>query len=1439
MYVLSVGPARGAGQAMCYHPWMVVRQSAARAKGGEGRSSGSEELAAKGERELIVGRYRIEAPLGAGGMGAVYRVLDESTGRALALKRFGGPAAVSNIERHDLRFRREFHTIARLRHPRIVEAHEYGVDRGSPFYTMELLDGHDLGEVGKLETARACELLRDVASALSFLHARRLIHRDLAPRNVRCTSDGRAKLIDFGVLATTGHAGDIAGTAPFISPENVRGLPIDHRADLFGLGALAYWLVTGFQAYPARNIEQLEELWRSRPHAPSQYSPSVPKALDELILSLLSLDPLGRPGTAAETMDRLQAIAGLDPLPDVEVARGYLASAAMVGRKSEMDAIRRRIGKAALGEGGAVVLEAPSGRGKSRLLREIALEAQVAGATVLSADSDSAGRGPYGLLRALARAMLTSAPADAMKAAVLRAPVLARAIPELHDRLDFIPLAPITGGPEEERMRVQAELSAWFLDVCAERTLVFLVDDLQRADEASCAVLATLTHEAIKRRLLLVVALRTDEAIHASAAVTTIREASHRMRVRALEAADVEELVQGMFGEVPRIARLATWMQQVAGGSPLHCMELARHLVEQKVIRYEGSLWSVPDELKLEGMPKRLADAMEARIRTLGPSARALSEALSVHGGELPLAVCVAIADLPDERQVFHALDELVYEEVLVGANERYRFRHDGLREALLRSSDPDRIQALHLRVGEALAHDGTVLPEREAEIGWHLLRGGQRRRGAELLWRAGDRLYKAQSFRDAVAPLEAALEVYEEGGYSPKTILEIRHMLVMVGFFSDRLVTLRYADATLEQLRTYAGMNTAARLSRYVPRLIALVFGLLLATMRWLLTRPGRRGPTPVAAMHTFYIEVVYVTAARSFSFHLDEVRAHIASLEAFNIGLLRRRVPNGAYLYTKSLLAMPLGRFVEGLTIADEIKYILDYDHLTPISDIDRNAALGGALYIRAIIPAMRQDPKCLDEVGALEALDQRYFEVSACLCRIVFRRFRGEEDVAREIEARTDLLLVQAGSMWGPESQIVWMSALAYGLTRDVLGLRRTITDLTRLIESGYRLTENLELARGEYLRERGELAASREALEHALSLVTDDEVQIRMPALGALAETFLAMQEPAKAEVAAKEALAVCRDKGVLDVTWRMRATRALAMAEAAQGDVETATRRLDAAITEALPYGSPTLSGSLHEGRAKIALSMDDVEAYALHRNGTESWFRATKNPALIARIERLPDPATLHSAPSLDGAQATVVASPGGRHEVLQTIITGDVATLASANEVARWVTAMLSGCRGRLERASRSLELLVEAASGLMGYIYLYQHGELQLLAPTYGEEPPDALVSSLTVALGDTQSGHVAQTMEVAWKPDAAPGDVTWVRAVLTVARGGHPVPLGVVAIVCDAAKTTLPPAGLIEQVALELCQAGDVSFGSGAISTSISGEKGLPAPAARRTP
>ena len=215
-----------------------------------------------------------------------------------------------------------------------------------PFYALELLDGRDFSELAPVPWRRACGLLRDVASALAFLHARQLLHRDVAPRNVRCTDDGRAKLIDFGMLATMGISHEVVGTLPAIPPEMLLGLPMDGRADLFGLGALAFWLLTGRHPQRIRSLDDLMRNGRRPPPAPSRLVSEIPPALDDLVLSLLSTEPLGRPSHAAEVIERLTALAELPAAPELEVAHGYVSSAMLVGRERELTLARRRIERA-------------------------------------------------------------------------------------------------------------------------------------------------------------------------------------------------------------------------------------------------------------------------------------------------------------------------------------------------------------------------------------------------------------------------------------------------------------------------------------------------------------------------------------------------------------------------------------------------------------------------------------------------------------------------------------------------------------------------------------------------------------------------------------------------------------------------------------------------------------------------------------------------------------------------------------------------------------------------------------------------------------------------------------------------------------------------------------------------------------------------------------
>src|SRR5579872_7255069 len=271
----------------------------------------------RGER--VANRYLIRAELASGGMGVVYRVFDRSLGEERALKRLNREA----VEQPFLveAFEREFQVLAGIDHPRIIRVFDYGVDEVGPYYTMELIDGEDLRRAAPLPYREACRYLRDVAASLALLHARRLIHRDLSPANVRMTPDGHCKLLDFGALSAFGNTRLVVGTPPAIPPEAVEGAPLDQRADLYSLGALGYWMLTGRHAYPAKQIDELEQAWKTPPPAPSTLVEGVPKDLDALVLTLLRADPLARPPSAAEVIARLNILGELPPEEGADAER--------------------------------------------------------------------------------------------------------------------------------------------------------------------------------------------------------------------------------------------------------------------------------------------------------------------------------------------------------------------------------------------------------------------------------------------------------------------------------------------------------------------------------------------------------------------------------------------------------------------------------------------------------------------------------------------------------------------------------------------------------------------------------------------------------------------------------------------------------------------------------------------------------------------------------------------------------------------------------------------------------------------------------------------------------------------------------------------------------------------------------------------------------------
>lgn len=255
-----------------------------------------------------IGPYRLEGSLGGGGMGEVYRAVDTRLDRPVAVKHLETPPAMEGPERQ--RFWREARAIARLSHPAIVQVFDVLEDDRGGWLVMELVEGEPLSERlarGPVDPAAALCLVTDVAEALATAHGKGILHRDLKTENVMVTPAGRAKLLDFGLARLeiaeeegVGAEGQIVGTPHAMSPEQAMSLELDHRSDLFSLGALLYETLTGARPFDGDSmVATLHQVCVVRQRPAAELEPRIPEELSQLADRLLEKDPDDRPGSAA------------------------------------------------------------------------------------------------------------------------------------------------------------------------------------------------------------------------------------------------------------------------------------------------------------------------------------------------------------------------------------------------------------------------------------------------------------------------------------------------------------------------------------------------------------------------------------------------------------------------------------------------------------------------------------------------------------------------------------------------------------------------------------------------------------------------------------------------------------------------------------------------------------------------------------------------------------------------------------------------------------------------------------------------------------------------------------------------------------------------------------------------------------------------------------
>jgi serine/threonine protein kinase len=274
--------------------------------------------AVDGERRELepganLGRYEVRERIGSGGFGNVYRAFDPVIRRDVALK----TCETAQQPIRD-RFAREARLAGGLDHPNIVRIYDFQDEKAPWFLVQEFLDGEDLSSLlarGEPTAGEKLRILDEVAAGLEYAHASGVVHRDVKPANIRILSDGRVKILDFGIAKsldadrTMTRPGVTVGSLGYMAPEQINGGEVDHRCDLFALGLVSYELFAGRRPFQGEGIgEVFQRILNDDPEPVTSLRPEVPTELDALILRCLAKDPAGRPGSVEEFRQELARI---------------------------------------------------------------------------------------------------------------------------------------------------------------------------------------------------------------------------------------------------------------------------------------------------------------------------------------------------------------------------------------------------------------------------------------------------------------------------------------------------------------------------------------------------------------------------------------------------------------------------------------------------------------------------------------------------------------------------------------------------------------------------------------------------------------------------------------------------------------------------------------------------------------------------------------------------------------------------------------------------------------------------------------------------------------------------------------------------------------------------------------------------------------------------